>query len=110
MRPNRLGGPDIAHRRPGKLLTNVKKKSGYYDVNLVSPDGLKKVIRVHRLVALTFLGPPPFEGAVINHKNLVKVDNRVSNLEWCSQTENVLHYCRDRWSRGLCVGPKTASR
>tara|TARA_B100000787_G_scaffold165076_1_gene148545 strand:- start:228 stop:1088 length:861 start_codon:yes stop_codon:yes gene_type:complete len=40
----------------------------------------------HRQVALAFLGPPPFPGATVDHKNQVKTDNRLSNLRWASKS------------------------
>lgn len=47
-------------------------------------------IRVHRAVAETYLVQA--EGlTVVNHINGNKKDNRVANLEWCSQSHNVLY-------------------
>lgn len=43
---------------------------------------------VHRLVAMTFISNPrdlPF----INHKDEIRTNNCVSNLEWCTQSYNV---------------------
>lgn len=45
---------------------------------------------VHRLVALAFI-PNPKGFPIINHKNRVKTDNAVENLEWCSHRHNTLH-------------------
>ena len=46
---------------------------------------------LHIIVARTFLGDKMFDGCVINHKNGNKKDNRVSNLECITQSENALH-------------------
>ena len=49
---------------------------------------------VHRLVALAFIGPAPSRIHEINHKNGIKTDNRVDNLEWVTCAENIAHAVR----------------
>lgn len=46
---------------------------------------------VHRLVAAAFIGPPPEGRYDINHKNGIKSDNCVANLEYCTKSENRKH-------------------
>lgn len=76
---------------PEKILHGTLDK-GYVRINLkVNDDGRRKRFRIHRLVALTFIGQPPNDKPHINHKDGVKNNNHYSNLEWCSIIENNKH-------------------
>lgn len=47
-------------------------------------------LRVSRLVCASYHGPAPFEGAVVDHIDGNKHNNRPDNLEWVTQAENLL--------------------
>lgn len=66
----------------------------YIQVVLIGADGHRNVRRIHRLVANAFLDKPSGSKLDVNHKNGIKSDNRASNLEWCSRSENVKHSYR----------------
>jgi hypothetical protein len=70
----------------GRLLKPGKTKYGYLMVSLCK-DGKCKTITIHRLVASAFLHKP--KGSTeVNHKDENKLNNRASNLEWCTREYN----------------------
>jgi len=71
---------------PGKS----RKQAPYLFVYLINEEGEKRKWWVHHLVAMAFLGAPK-EGEEINHINRNGLDNRLSNLEWCSRGDNMAH-------------------
>ena len=95
------------HRIKEKILAPALNNCGYANVNLCK-NGKMKNITVHRLVAEAFL-PNPENKSQINHKNEVKTDNVVENLEWCDAFYNVNYGTRtqrqkqtfkDNWKSG----------
>lgn len=66
-------------------LKGSLQKNGYYAHNF---KGERKFI--HRVVAETFLGKSKFR-MTVNHKNGIKSDNRLENLEWATYKENNDH-------------------
>lgn len=71
------------------LLKLKKDYKGYLNVTLFK-NGKQKTFRVHRLVGEAFI-PNPENKPQINHKYGVRNDNRVSELEWVTQSENTKH-------------------
>jgi len=85
-RVKRLAGYRVPEER---ILQPWRNAAGYLAVGLWR-DGRRKHMLVHRLVAIAFLGKAP-PGCEVNHKNGIKDDNRVENLEWVTQSENGKH-------------------
>lgn len=75
--------------KKGRVLRKSKTTTGYWKVELYK-DGKKKSLKVHRLVATSFIDNP-LSKPNINHIDGNPLNNHVSNLEWCTQLENVIH-------------------
>lgn len=76
-------------KRKGKLMSPTLNTNKYYHVKLLNGNK-KQVYSLHRLVALHFLDNPN-NYPIVNHIDSVKTNNRVDNLEWCTETDNRLH-------------------
>lgn len=85
-----------------KNLFLKKHNKGYRHVELVNK-GTKKAFLVHRLVAEAFI-PNPNGYPFINHIDEDKTNNRVENLEWCTQRQNMRAYFNNHpeftWENG----------
>jgi len=76
-----------------KILNPYKQqasKNYYRSVVKLNKDGKKKDFKVHRIVAKAFI-PNPQNKPIINHLDGNPLNNRVDNLEWCTQQENITH-------------------
>ena len=74
---------------PLPLSPSVNPQNGYLYVSLWK-NGVGKTFSVHRLVGTHYL-PNPDNLPVLNHKNSNRADPRVTNLEWCTQSDNIQH-------------------
>lgn len=73
----------------GKELTQTTNKRGYPEVRLFK-DSKSTAKVVHRLVANAFI-PNDYNKSQVNHKDGDKLNNKASNLEWMSNSENQKH-------------------
>ena len=70
-----------------KYLKGATDEDGYTVISLKCIDGKKRTFRLHRVIYTYFYGTIP-EGMQINHKNEIKTDNRLCNLELVTPKEN----------------------
>jgi hypothetical protein len=81
--------------REERILKPQKDSNGYTRVYLIR-NGQGKRFKRHRIVAQAFI-PNPLNKKEVNHKNGIKSDNVLSNLEWATPLENTRH----AWETGL---------
>ena len=63
--------------------------TGYQQFTLRQGDGRERKVNVHRMVAIAFIGPPPFEGAEVCHGDGNPQNNYLDNLRWGSHQDNL---------------------
>ena len=71
------------------IMSPFLNAHGYFTV-MLSKNGKKKQHRIHQMVAKAFISNPENK-EMINHIDCNKQNNRVENLEWCTNSENQLH-------------------
>jgi len=89
-----------------RLLKQSIIKKGYLVVGL-SHNGFIKQFKAHRLVMFAFKGVSHLD---VHHVNEIKTDNRLSNLRYCTQRQNVTWYHKKRKSSSKYMGVSWHSR
>ena len=79
----------LTKRVIGNYILKPSKVRGYLNVVLTNSDG-KKMFKIHRLLALSFI-PNPENKSCVNHIDGNKSNNKLNNLEWVTPKENNYH-------------------
>lgn len=80
----------LRNKKTQKLMSDRARDGGYINNTLINDDNKEKKSKRHRIVAQTFI-PNINNKPTVNHKNHQRDDNRVSNLEWFTIKEQVIH-------------------
>ena len=89
----KISNTGIIFNKHGRKRRISLKNGGRYFQVILYKNGKSHGRLVHRLVLSAFCGPCP-ENMEANHKNGIRTDNRIENLEWVTKSENVKHAFR----------------
>lgn len=83
---------DVFSKRTKRFLKLRTCKNGYktFTTRLNGRNSKSVCLKVHRLVAMAYI-PNTNNHPIINHKDGDKLNNCVSNLEWCTHSHNTIH-------------------
>ncbi len=95
----------VINTETGKTKKNTLGKVGYFYVDLYKNKKNKKMY-IHRLLAQLFI-PNPENKPEVNHKDGVKTNNSLDNLEWVTRSENTSHAYKIGLNQGSKVLPQS---
>ena len=96
-----IGSNGVIIGRRGKPMVGNNDTKGYPQVIMFDIDNKQKTPKRHRLVAEAFL-LNPLNKPQVNHKDAIKENNDLSNLEWATNSENHAH----KMNLGLNISPR----
>lgn len=85
----------VFNTRTKAIKKSSKDYKGYMRIRLTDGRARGATKKIHRLVAMAFIQDYS-ESLQVNHKNCIKHDNRLDNLEMCTQSQNTKH----AWDNG----------
>ena len=104
----------VINRNTGKMMKIRFDKYGYKIIGLMTKDGRQKTYKIHVIKAKAFLfGPNPLSYNVVRHLNDVKTDNRLINLAWGTQSDNVRDCIKNgnfNYEAIAIIGKKTGAK
>ena len=77
--------------KDGIILKQRLNKKGYCFVGMSDNNNKKHFVQVHRIVLKTFNPVENMDQLEVNHKDEVKTNNCLSNLEWVTRIENIMY-------------------
>lgn len=92
---------NVRNVKTGRILKSFDNKRGYLTIRL-SKNGKSSKFYIHRLVAEAFISNPN-NYPVINHKDEIKTNNSIDNLEWCTQKYNINYGTRAIRQKETCI-------
>jgi hypothetical protein len=92
---------ETSTKAAGHVFKQSLDTNGYPILRLRKSDGGSVTTKVHRMVAAAFLGEA--DGLQVNHKDGIKTNNAVANLEYVDGAENIRHAIRSGLMAGAIV-------
>jgi hypothetical protein len=87
---------NVKNLKTNRVLKSWKEGVGYLKIKL-SKNNNHTRFKIHRLVAIAFL-PNPNNYKMINHKDEIKTNNNIENLEWCNNSYNTRYGKKRQYS------------